>query len=90
MHLVLHSQVDHIWVRRGTPERCREQSSTLQVEDLNETLDFGNSYCEGIAVLTTSALVYSFGSTSRAFAVGTTKSGIIAMVLISLAHWNFL
>lgn len=40
--------------------------------------------------LTTSALVYEVGRTFRALAVGTTKSGMIAIVLISLAHWNFL
>ena len=36
--------------------------------------------------LTTSALEYAVGRTPRALAVGTTKSGIIAIALISLAH----
>lgn len=41
-------------------------------------------------MLTTSALVYEVGRTFRALAVGTTKSGMMAIALISLAHWNFL
>lgn len=39
---------------------------------------------------TTSALEYDVGKTFRALAVGTTKLGMMAMVLISLAQGNFL
>ena len=39
---------------------------------------------------TTSSLEYDVGKTFRALAVGTTKSGMMAMVLISLAQGNFL
>lgn len=38
MDLILHGQIDHVWVRRRAAQSCWEQGSALEVEDLNQVI----------------------------------------------------
>jgi hypothetical protein len=90
---VLHGGVDQGGVGRGVGEDGGQEGDALEVEDLDGSVSLATAWRRSrvgkdLSRLTMSFLEYSFGSTSLAFAVLTSKSGMMASALISFAQLN--